>query len=79
MKYGEGDIQIKPVSPTPSAVPSPTPDPNARCNPNKPSFPIENGHWIWDDNWVILCDSDRGIGMVIFLDLSSVRIECETK
>lgn len=78
LKYGDGDMQIQSVSPTPSAVPSPTPDPNARCNSNKPPFPIENGHWIWDDQWIILCDSERGIGKVIFLYLSSVHIECET-
>ena len=64
MKYGDGDMQIQPAAPTPSAAP--TPDPNARCNPNKPLFPVENGHWIWDDQWVILCDSERGIGTVQF-------------
>ena len=60
-------MQIQSVLSTPSAVPSPTPDPNARCNSNKPSFPVENGHWIWDDQWIILCDSERGIGKVNFL------------
>ena len=62
MKYGDGDMQIQPATP----APTPTPDPNARCNPNKPLFPVENGHWIWDDQWVILCDSERGIGTVQF-------------
>ncbi len=69
-------MQIRPVVAMPSPEPSTRPDPNTRCNPNKPSFPVENGHWIWDDQWMILCDSERGIGTVHFFHFI-IRLQFE--